>query len=183
MIENIIGKRYAKALSFSIDNDLRLSSALGNVENLWDTFHNVPELGVFFSHPGIQIEKKVAMINDLCDKIVVELEVRNLLLTLLARQKIFNLKNVLEHFRNSVDDRLNQIRASVISAFPLEELHIKRISTMLETAYGKKVLIETFVDESIIGGIILRIGGLVADASMKNRLSKMKRYLEKGEVV
>ena len=41
---------------------------------------------------------------------------------------------------------------------------------------------EISVDESLLGGIVVRIGGLVADSSVKNRLANMKRFIEKEEV-
>ena len=183
MIENVIGKRYAEALTSSIQDDLRLDSALKNLEDLWGAFRLDLALVSFFEHPGVQPEKKASMVNNLCEKAGAEPEVRNLLLTLVERRKILNLKNVLEYFQLSVDERLKRIRASVVSASPLGEDQSRRLRLELGSTIGKEVLIETSVDESLIGGVLLRIGGLVADASVKNRLSTMKRFIEKEEVV
>ena len=48
--------------------------------------------------------------------------------------------------------------------------------------FGKTVLIDTHVDESLIGGVQLKIGDQVADATIKNRLTLLKQKLEKEEV-
>ena len=122
------------------------------------------------------------MINDLCDQVDAKSEVRNLLTILVERRKILNLKNVTEYFQNRVDERLNRTRASVISAAPLSEAQVQRLSTSLNTILGKEILMEISVDESLLGGIVVRIGGLVADSSVKNRLANMKRFIEKEEV-
>tara|TARA_B100000686_G_C16563927_1_gene849273 strand:- start:5 stop:556 length:552 start_codon:yes stop_codon:yes gene_type:complete len=183
MIDNIIGKRYAEALSCSIEDDLRLNSALKNLEQVWRAFEVELTLAVFFSHPGVQPESKVTMVNDLCDMVQVEPEIRNLLLILVNRGKILNLKNVLEYFQVSVDQRLNRTRANISSASPLGEMQVRRLKESLGSALGKEVLIDISIDESLIGGIVLRIGSLVADASVKNRLATMKRFIEKEEVV
>ena len=82
-----------------------------------------------------------------------------------------------------VDKRLNRTRASVISATALTKPQIQQLNTSLNNVIGKEILIETSVDESLLGGIILRIGDLVADASIRSRLNIMKRFIETEEVV
>ena len=124
----------------------------------------------------------MALVNELCDKIDVEPEVRNLLLTLEKRRKILNLKNVVDYFQGSVDQRLKRIRVSLIAASPINESQVERLKDSLGLILGKEILIETSVDKSLVGGIVLRIGDLVADASVKNRLAIMKRFIEKEEV-
>ena len=47
---------------------------------------------------------------------------------------------------------------------------------------GKTILIDTDVDESLIGGIMLRIGDQVADDTIRNRLEILKRTIENEEV-
>ena len=100
----------------------------------------------------------------------------------MERRKILNLKNVTEYFQNTVDERLNRTRASVVSAAPLSEAQVQRLSTSLNTILGKEILMEISVDESLLGGIVVRIGGLGADSSVKNRLATMKRFIENEEV-
>ena len=53
MIENIISKRYAEALSASIDDEGLLHRALGNLKAFREAFDADRQLGRFFSHPGI----------------------------------------------------------------------------------------------------------------------------------
>ncbi len=182
MIENIIGKRYAEALSESIDDDTRINAALGDLKGLWAAFQVEPQLSRFYSQPGISLESKKVMVDDLCDRVDVEPEVRNLLIILVERRKILNLKNVSEYFQNTADVRLNRTRASIVSAAPLTESQVQRLRNSLNNILGKEILIETSVDMSLLGGVVLRIGGLVADASVKNRLATMKRFIEKEEV-
>ena len=182
MIENIIGKRYAKALSESIDSQTRIDEALKDLNELWDAFQKESQLGGFFANPAIPPENKKAMVNDLCERVDVEPEVRNLLITLVERRKILNLRNVAEYFQSAVDERLNRVRATVIVAVPLSESQVRQLKADLSEIMGKEILIEISVDESLLGGIVLRIGGLVADASIRNRLFSMKRFIAKEEV-
>jgi F-type H+-transporting ATPase subunit delta len=60
--------------------------------------------------------------------------------------------------------------------------NIDRLKAALNEILGKTILIDTEVDESLIGGIMLRIGDQVTDDTIRNRLDMLKRTIEKEEV-
>jgi len=182
MIENLIGKRYAEALSNSVKEDSLLNPVLENLQACKSAFETQDQLVRFFSHPAIPLEKKNNMARELCDRLDVEQVVCNLMVLLSERKKILFLENIAEYFEKIVDRRLNQVRVSVWSAQPLSHANIERLRSALTGILGKTVLIDAHVNESFIGGIQLKIGDQVADATLKNRLSLLKQKLEKEEV-
>ena len=182
MIENVISKRYARALSGSISDESSLRRALENLKDFGGAFGADKQLERFFSHPGISVAKKNALVSELCDQLKTENVVRNLLGILVQRRKILFLKNIADYFESVVDERLNQVRVSVISAHPLTDENIEKLKTGLNRILGKTVLIETTEDQSLIAGIQLQVGDQVADATIKNRLAILKRTIEKEEV-
>ena len=182
MIENVISKRYAKALSGSIADESMLNRALENLKDFGDAFESDRQLERFFSHPGISEAKKNALVSQLCDRLQAESVVRNLLAMLTQRRKILFLKNIAGYFESVVDERLNQVRVNVTSAYPLTSKNIDKLETGLSRILGKTVRIETSEDQSLIGGIQLQVGDQVADATIKNRLAILKRTIEKEEV-
>ena len=182
MIENVISKRYAKALSGSIADESVLNRALENLKAFGDAFKSDRQLERFFSHPGISEAKKNALVSQLCDRLQAESVVRNLLAMLTQRRKILFLKNIAGYFESVVDERLNQVRVNVTSAYPLTSKNINKLETGLSRILGKTVRIETSEDQSLIGGIQLQVGDQVADATIKNRLAILKRTIEKEEV-
>ena len=181
MIENVISKRYAKALSGSIADESALRRALDNLKDFGSAFETDRQLERFFSHPGISVAKKNALVGQLCDRLKAENVVRNLLALLIQRRKILFLKNIADYFESVVDQRLNQIRVSVISAHPLTDENIEKLKVGLKQILGKTILIETSEDQTLIGGIQLQVGDQVADATIKNRLAILKRTIEKEE--
>ena len=98
------------------------------------------------------------------------------------RGKIIFLEKIIEYFEQVVDRRLNQIRVYVTSAHTLTDVNIDRLKTALNKILEKTILIDTKVDESLIGGVILRIGDQVADDTIRNRLRILKQTIEKEEV-
>ena len=182
MIENVISKRYAKALSGSISDESLLRRVLENLKDFGGAFETDRQLERFFSHPGISVAKKNTLVSELCDRLKTENVVRNLLGILVQRRKILFLKNIANYFESVVDERLNQVRVSIISAYPLTGENIEKLKNGLNRILGKTVLIETSEDQTLIGGIQLQVGDQVADATIKNRLAILKRTIEKEEV-
>lgn len=183
MIENLIGKRYAEALSDSITESSGLSAALENLRTFTSALESDSQLSPFFAHPSIPGEKKNAMVGDLCDRLGVDANVRNLLLTLSERKKILYLKNITEYFEKVVDDRLNNVRVLITSASELGQAAIERLTSSLSKILGKTVLLTVNVDPALLAGVVVRVGDLVVDATVKNRLALLKRTIEKEEVV
>jgi len=182
MIENQIGKRFAEALSHAVTDNAKLGATLGNLQAFRDAFAANPELARFFIHPAISDEKKQALVKELCDQFQVGPEIRNLLAMLVERQKIRFIRNITDYFEATVDRRLNQVRINVVSADPLSQGSLDQLKTSLSRILGKTPLIETQVDPTLLAGVRLSIGSLVADATVKNRLAQLQRSIEQEEV-
>jgi len=183
MIENQIGKRFADALSGAVTDDKRLQTALENLRWFQDAFDAEPNLGRFFIHPGFSQDKKADLVKEMCDRVKALDEVRNLLKLLVERNKMMYLKNITEFFENAVDQRLKQVRVNVVSAYPLSDAQQKKLKSTLERILGKSAILEASVDESLIGGMRLNVGSLVADSTIKNSLALLKRSIEQEEVL
>ena len=182
MLENQVGKRYAEALSGNIDDDSQLEGALQNLRDFGEAMKIEKQLPRFFEHPSISTEKKKNVVEELCGRLKTGNKVVNLLVLLNARGKIIFLDKIIEYFEQVVDRRLNQIRIYVTSAHSLTDGNIDRLKTALNKILDKTILIDTQVDESLIGGVILRIGDQVADDTIRNRLRILKQTIEKEEV-
>lgn len=182
MLENQVGKRYAEALSGSISDNGALEKALENLKSINEAMNLEPELARFFEHPSISADKKKIVVQEICSKLGVEGSVANMMILLNERGKILFLGKIVEYFENVVDRRLNRTRVQVTSAYPLSSANIDRLKAALNKILGKTILIDTEVDESLIGGIMLRIGDQVADDTIRNRLEILKRTIEKEEV-
>ncbi len=182
MLENQVGKRYAEALSGNISDTAMLEKALEKLRSFDEAIKTGQELARFFEHPSIPSEKKKNVIQELCSRLAVEEHVSSLMVLLNERGRIEYLGKIIEYFEQVVDRRLNRMRVHVISAHPLTPANTDRLKAALNKILGKTILIDTEVDESLIGGIMLRIGDHVADDTIRNRLDILKRTIENEEV-
>ncbi len=69
------------------------------------------------------------------------------------------------------------VEVEVVSAFPVDSGEKEKLSSIMEKRLGKKIEINTRVDESLIGGVIIRVGDSVVDASIKGRLKQLSNRL------
>ncbi|MCK5232495.1 MAG: ATP synthase F1 subunit delta, partial [Desulfobulbaceae bacterium] len=91
------------------------------------------------------------------------------------------LPDIADVFQEMVDEEQGISRGSVITAFELSDELKNKIQDKLEKVAGKKVIVTTQIDSSIIGGMIAKVGDLVLDGSIKSQLAGLKESIKGSE--
>ena len=107
--------------------------------------------------------------------------VSKLLLLLAERDRIAFLPEIVRAYRNRLNDHNQVVRAEVVTASPLAADRVAMLEERLGRATGRKVLLESRVDPSIVGGAVTRIGSTVYDGSVTTQLRKMGEALTSSE--
>jgi F-type H+-transporting ATPase subunit delta len=102
----------------------------------------------------------------------------NLVRVLNERNKLRLARDIQTAFQEMVDERSGVAHATVTTAVALSPDERNAIAAKLSSITGKRVDVTPIVDESIIGGIIARIGDQLIDGSTRTRLVALKRRLE-----
>ncbi len=178
---DVVAKRYAKALY-----------DLGGEEGLGDTF--LKDLEAIVSIVEASEEFRAVMMSPLYDiilkrrilkgvfsKIALTKYTESFLNILLDKDRFVYLGSILDSYRQILDEASGRVRASVISASPLEKAQIERIAVTLSKVVNKEVELDVTVDPSLIGGLIAEVEGMMYDGSVKTQISRLKQSL-KGEI-
>jgi len=96
---------------------------------------------------------------------------------LLRKRRIHITGAIAREFRAIVERRQGLERATVVSAVPLTAGEVARLQRELETATGKKIVLEKQVDAALLGGAYVRIGDRVVDRSVKTLLEAIANQL------
>jgi F-type H+-transporting ATPase subunit delta len=80
-----------------------------------------------------------------------------------------------------LDDARGISRGTVTTAVELDDEHMDEIRTKLESQTGRKLVLEFVIDPAIIGGIVLRVGDSVYDASLRAQLDNLRESIKRGE--
>jgi F-type H+-transporting ATPase subunit delta len=100
--------------------------------------------------------------------------VRNILGLLAKNRRLFVLPDVIEAYLTELAVRRGEVTAEVISAQPLNDAQKQSLDERLRRAVGGKVAIETRVDPSLLGGLIVKLGSRMVDASLSSKLQRLQ---------
>ena len=174
-----IGKNYARAL-------LAIGEQHGAVEQIVEHVHEIsrllrglPQLQTLLESPKLPWENKVAVLEKaLAGK--VNQNVVNFAKLLAKRGRFGSWNAVTAAIQGLQDERLGRIRATVTTAGELSGEARAELEAKLSQKFGKQVLIATRTDPQVIGGVVVRIGDRVFDASVANRLKQIQAQAVKG---
>ena len=102
-------------------------------------------------------------------------EIMNFLELLIEKHRtpvIFRIRRAFEDLWKLENKRLD---VTVTSAVELDPVVVKRVGAEIEKQTGRTVDLQSTVDDSILGGIVLQVGNMVLDASIRNRLEKLRK--------
>jgi F-type H+-transporting ATPase subunit delta len=136
------------------------------------------ELESVLANPAIPLEERVTV----AEKVFASLSgpVRNLILLLIRRRRIEQLPRVAAEFARLDDKRNGLTHATATSAAPLGADEIRAITARLEELTDGKIALETAVDPSLLGGVVVRVGDRLLDGSVRGRLERLRNQLASG---
>ena len=103
---------------------------------------------------------------------------RNTLSLMASKRRLFALPALLEQLKVLIDADRGVVKAEVVSASELDPEDAERLRRVLGERVGHDVEIDFKVDESLIGGISVRLGSRLVDASVRTRLGHLKNALQ-----
>ena len=175
MKETRVALRYAKSLiSLAEERDV-LEQVKGDMELILSVCEESQDFSNMLKSPVVKADKKSAILNQVFGSKISELSLSFLnLLTSKKREAI--LGAVAENYINLYNESKNIVSATVTTAASITEDIKAQVLTQLKSVVGDAdVRIEERVDASLIGGFVLRVGDLEFNASVANKLQKLKR--------
>jgi F-type H+-transporting ATPase subunit delta len=123
--------------------------------------------------PIVKVSQKTAVLKEVFANVN---PITEGLINVLAENKRLNLLAIVANeFTNLFDADSGKQKAIVTTAIPLTEALNTQVLAKVKELTGKEAVLENKVDESILGGFILRVGDLQYNASIANKLNNLKR--------
>jgi F-type H+-transporting ATPase subunit delta len=172
----MIGYRYAKALftlSGSSEQMVAYETTLAALNGLLKT---KPDVRTYFLNPHIKREHKT----ELLQKAIPDRSLFHFLCILLEQGKFRYLQDITDNYRQMVSAHSQMIEAVLITAIPIDDTLTSKLKERLEKGYHKSVTLVNKVDPHLLGGAIIILGHQILDFSLRGRLEKMKRTLQRN---
>lgn len=173
---NVIADRYAQAL-FEVGEETQTTSELyQELKQLVDILNENKDLYNFLKSPLIGRDDKKNVMKNIFENQLSK-NMNNFLKIVIDKDRISVIENIQESYKSLLNDKNNILEGTVITAVALNEKEIKDLEKNLSTKYNKNVTLTNVVDETILGGVLVKLGNEEIDGTVRTRLSKMKKQL------
>ena len=180
MTVSAVASRYAQALADVVTaqgSSLTPQDALAQLSSFEETVRSSSELFNALTSPSVPSSRKKAAAGKIAAVLGLGQIIRNFLFVLIDHHRIPALSDILHSFELVLDERLGFARAEVSSARELTDSQRSALNGRLERLTHKRVRMRFTVDESLIGGVVARIGSTVYDGSVRGQLRTLRRRL------
>lgn len=174
MIGSKVSKRYAKAL-FSLGQEDGNFEKYGQELSDFAIFlQDNRDFRQVIANPVFALEDRRKVLQIVLDKGNFSGVVKNFLNLLLDKNRIGVIEAITAYYARLTDEVSGIARAEIVTARPLKEEALGRIEKSLEGLTSKKIKPLVREDKDLIGGIVVKIGDLVLDGSVKAQLEGLK---------
>lgn len=173
-----IARRYARALIDVAAEANTLDRVGEQLEAFVAALHTSRELNDLMVNPAYGRSQRQA-VTEAVEKSLggFDPQVSNFLRLLVDRNRMQFLEDIARVYRDLADARAGRVRGQVTSAVPLSGDALKKISQILETITQRKVVLDSKVDPSILGGVSAQVGSVLYDGSLRTQLEELRREL------
>lgn len=173
----LVSKRYALALfetGLELDKVDQFKEEINAVSNVLIEENDFKKV---LNHPKVSKDEKKEILNHVFGGKVSE-EILNFLYVIVDKRREMYIEEISEYFDFLYNEEKNIALATVVTAIPMDESTQNRLKEKLSKELNKNVVLKNLVDESIIGGAILKIDNKIIDGTVKGQLESIEKNLK-----
>lgn len=166
---------YARAIFDSAKERGRLREVHEQLGEFVRALEEVPELGALVRNPELDRQAKAGALGDILGD--AEELVHNFVLLVVEKGRAAELAEIARELDDLVAREEGRLSVDLTTAFELGDAEASEILGQIERASGRSVEATRNVDPNLIGGLVLQVGSLRVDASVRGRLERLRREL------
>ena len=175
-----VGDRYARALFDLATDQKQVAAVEADLMSLKAALAESKDLRTLLGSPAFGAEAKGKGLEAIAAKAKFNATTRKFLGLLSANRRASALASVITGFEALAAKARGAVSAEVVTAVPLSAAQSKGVAAALRQALGKDPEISTRVDPAILGGIKVRVGSRLFDASLRSKLDSLKFALKRA---
>ena len=171
---NEISTRYAKAIILSSKDEVQIQNIFKEFQDFISLFNKNSEIKKIISSPLINETKKSKIMEKISNKLSFSQNFKGLLITLTKHSKIKFVEGVFLEFKKILNNRVGLTEIDVITADVLDKDLEEKLINVLSSKLKMKIKLIKSINPEIIGGIIIKVGSVMIDNSIKSKLLDYK---------
>lgn len=173
-----IAARYAAAI-FDIAQEAGARDALeANIADLRAALAESDDLRTLISSPLYSRAEQQGAITAIAQKMDLMPALANALALMASKRRLFVVPQMLQRLADMIAEAKGEVTAEVTSAQPLSDAQSAALAQTLKEKVGRDVSISATVDESLIGGLVVKVGSTMIDSSIRARLDALQNAMK-----
>lgn len=173
-----IAARYATAIFELAKEGKKLAALEKDVAALGDALDQGSDFTTMISSPIYTRDEQTAAITGIAKKMKLSPMVSNSLALMANKRRLFVLPQLVAGLGDLIAEEKGEITADVTAAKALTKAQQDKLAKSLKASVGKDVIINMAVDESLIGGLIVKVGSKMIDTSIASKLANLQNAMK-----
>ena len=170
--------RYAVALFELAVEENTLDRVAEELSSLSTLLNECEELKMLTTSPIISRANQAVAMATLVKATGYSKTVENFIGVVTNNRRLDQLNNIINEFNRMLSAHRGEVNASVVTAYKLDKKQLDALSKKLKSMVGSDVNVETDVDETLLGGMVVRIGSRMIDSSLKTKLANLEATMK-----
>ena len=155
-----------------------LAKLEGNLNDLAQALTESSDLRAMIASPVLSRAEQGAAMGALASKMSLVPELRNGLALMAQKRRLFVLPQLIVQLKAMIAEDKGEVSAEVTSAKALTKAQADKLAKTLKARVGKDVKINATVDESLIGGLVVKMGSKMIDTSIRSKLDSLQNVMK-----
>jgi F-type H+-transporting ATPase subunit delta len=183
MSSRVVAERYARALFDAALEQKLVEAVADDLSALMQALTHSPELERFFFHRQLTPVKKQTMLMPVLERVLEKQITRNFILLLWQKKREAELASIVAAYQSALRQSRGELVAEVTATRQLSASELEQLGQQVKAMTGcQNVELQTQIDTSLLGGVVLRIGDKVYDGSLARRLQQLRQKILQAQV-
>ncbi|AXI55947.1 F0F1 ATP synthase subunit delta [Sulfitobacter sp. JL08] len=177
-ISSSIASRYAAAVFELATESKSIAKIESDLTGLSDALAGSDDFNALIHSPIYTRDEQTGAIAAIAKKMSLTPLMANTLAVMAQKRRLFVLPQLVQSLRNLIAESKGEVGADVTSAKALTKAQTDKLAKTLKAQFGKTVNINATVDESLIGGLVVKVGSKMIDTSIRSKLNSLQNAMK-----
>ena len=174
---NTSAKRYSLALYELASEANLLLQVEENSSAFLTLISNNEEFDNLIKDPTANQDILINIINKISKNFKLEILFKNFVSFLITKRRFFYIEKILRSFIEICSEKRGELKAEIKSAKQLTQEEINKITEELSNNFNSKIKLNYKHDQGLIGGLVIQVGSIMVDTSIKNKLQQIENRM------
>ena len=168
---------YSQALFELASENNSINDVENQVSSILELINKSTDFKDLIKDPTNKIEEQLKVMNTVSEQFKFNELLKKFLGFVISKRRFFYIEKILKDFLTICSNARGEIRAELSAAKNLNESEINNIKDELSNTFGSNIKLNHKYDPSLIGGLIIKVGSMMIDTSIKNKLQQIEKKM------